>query len=351
MNFWSKKLLMAEKKEMTEYGFWANASSGNVYLSKDGKSWEPLNGSKFIFPSGNTCYGGGVFLFCGIPTLYSKDIPNVEELPSFDESNFFVNAIYKNGCFLAGSSVGSVQTGQTYRSTDGINYTSVLPNHGYQSLFYHNGVFSAFYHHFSILTTASTTSNTYYYSTDNGVSWTSATLPSSVGMSTHSASGNGKIVICPENTGNMYVSTMYYSEDGKTFNQISLPSQTGGSGISLAFGNGVFVMCSYSYCLYSYDGVIWNIISSLGDHKRVVFGNGKFIATSTNSSAAYYSTNGIDWKAYSLPTTFSGVVFKNGIFLACYGSVPYTSYYYSTDGIVWEQQNFPEAMALCGNIK
>jgi hypothetical protein len=76
--------------------------------------------------------------------------------------------------------------------------------------------------------------------------------------------------------------------------------------------------------------------TSYGTFNNVAFGNGVFLATSsdTSSSYVYNSTDGISWAVISNNAPkFASLVFSNGTFVAIDGST--AKVYTSTDGITW----------------
>ena len=78
----------------------------------------------------------------------------------------------------------------------------------------------------------------------------------------------------------------------------------------------------------------------------MAFGNGVFVAMSTNSTATMVSRNGADWVAGAVPlqTFFNGIAFGAGLFVA----VGDTRIYTSPDGITWTARTNPTGNQLRG---
>ena len=134
--------------------------------------------------------------------------------------------------------------------------------------------------------------------------------------------------------------TIMTSPDGVTWTSLS-------SGIStfygIAFGNGIFVAVSTNYSWCSTDGSIWTTGSFRGGWAGggITFGNNIFVAVGINGSIQT-TNDGITWTAQTAPgitySTFTGVTYGNNIFVAvCYDGDTITS----SDGITWTERILP----------
>jgi hypothetical protein len=98
------------------------------------------------------------------------------------------------------------------------------------------------------------------------------------------------------------------SSDGQTWSQITLPSSIT-TWTSIAYGNFYWIAVGktaggVSYAAYSnYNGIGWRLsqLPSSDNWSKIVYGNGVFVAISTNNTNAAYSTNfGRTWTASTL---------------------------------------------------
>ena len=121
--------------------------------------------------------------------------------------------------------------------------------------------------------------------------------------------------------------------------------------ISVCYGNGKFIAISSNngsssnvngkYFAYSTDGITWTegtISSTSRDWYSVCYGNGKFVTVARNSNYFAYSTDGITWTEGTISSTsriWYSVCYGNDKYVA----VAYNSNYfaYSTDGINWTE--------------
>lgn len=112
----------------------------------------------------------------------------------------------------------------------------------------------------------------------------------------------------------------------------------------MSFGNGVFVMLESSepYIMYSSDGITWHPADTSALTQTyfvsLAFGNGKFVATSNQGTAAV-SENGINWTEHVITTTGTykshRLCFDGQKFVAIPGW--YQKFYTSVDGATWVQ--------------
>ena len=150
--------------------------------------------------------------------------------------------------------------------------------------------------------------------------------------------------------GDVYINTPVAKLTALTWtaSPAGLPSPAG-CWIATAFGNGVFVAISSDSktAAYSTDGENWKETSMPSNFNwiSVTYGNGMFVAIAYTwsgipGSAAAYSTDGINWKESpcSMPASafWGSVAYGDGKFVAIgYGAANGQAAAYSTDGINW----------------
>jgi surface protein len=236
---------------------------------------------------------------------------------------------YGNGRFVA---VASYSTKAAY-SDDGITWTeTTLPSSvNWYSVTYGNGRFVA--------VASNSTASAY---SDDGITWNAATLPSSTNWYSVTC-GNGRFVAVA-NTSDKTA----YSDDGINWIEVTMPSSA--IWYSVTYGNGRFVAVASNStkAAYSDDGITWNAatLSSSASWQSVTYGNGRFVVVAQNSTKAAYSDDGINWTETTLPSSayWQSVTYGNGRFVAAaYNS---TKVAYSTDGVTWYDYYDGENMAI-----
>ena len=85
---------------------------------------------------------------------------------------------------------------------------------------------------------------------------------------------------------------------------------------SVTYGNGLFVAVSTNISIYSADGVLWVPVTTPGSWNSVTFGNGYFVAV--GPSCQMYSTDGKTWNILGSPVagTWLSVTYGQGSFIA-----------------------------------
>ena len=133
------------------------------------------------------------------------------------------------------------------------------------------------------------------------------------------AYGIGKFVVVPQGG-----DTVYYSEDGLTWSNDTLPASSSFGWKGVTFGNGKFVAVddNSNNGAYSLDGINWSAMtigspdgSTVGNWQNVSYGQGLFMATTYNAGAQDFgfvatSENGIYWEIKGLPEAGSGAGYK-----------------------------------------
>lgn len=152
--------------------------------------------------------------------------------------------------------------------------------------------------------------------------------------------GNGRYVAIMNNA-----ATAIYSDDGKTWQKTSLPSD--GTWYDICYGNGKFVAVggdsNTGIAAYSDDGVTWAAATlSNAAWYSVIYADGKFVAVATDADKAAYSVDGITWIDSTLPisTKWYDIAYGNGKFVVVASDTKASvAFAYSTDGINWQIGN------------
>lgn len=188
----------------------------------------------------------------------------------------------------------------------------------------------------SILVLFSTTANTtYYYSTNDGVTWSSTATPTSgAGLRVMS---NGTRIVAVQTSS---ASTAYYSVDGINWTSTAMPSAANWSACDA--GGGMFVAASSAAgtaAAYSMDGITWTASTKpSGTVGNALFMFGKFYFFVNGSSATVYTTvNGITWSTETLSTAinFSRGVYSSTISAAFVTQGASANCWESFDGTNW----------------
>ena len=115
---------------------------------------------------------------------------------------------------------------------------------------------------------------------------------------------------------------------------VELPGDTWNS---VTYGDGKFVaVTDGTGAAYSSDGITWTKTTIIHSQwHSVTYGDGKFVAV-TNGTYAAYSSDGITWTKTTMPTsaTWKSVTYGDGKFVAVTDNKG-TDAAYSSDGITW----------------
>lgn len=199
---------------------------------------------------------------------------------------------YVGGVFMAFASGG-----QAARSANGITWTAMtMPTTAeWRDVTYGEGKWVA-------VATGGTVAAT---STD-GVTWSSATLPEGAEWNAVEY-GRGKFVavaLSDSSTG----TAVAYSDNGTSWTATTIPQ----GAISLAYGNGRFVALAGGYSgadevSVSYDGITWTeyTMPEQADWRRVVYGQGLFMACGLNQNSVAISLDGITWTSQGITVSAS----------------------------------------------
>ena len=174
---------------------------------------------------------------------------------------------------------------------------------------------------------------------EDGITWTATTLPSTTVDCNSVTYGNGKFVAVASGS-----DKAAYSEDGITWTAATLHGSRDWK--SVTYGNGKFVAMAYdsNFAAYSEDGITWTdfVLPNIATKWiSITYGNGKFVAVVNNSSIAAYSEDGITWTETTLPSSanWQSVTYGNDKFVAITNSETAA---YSEDGITWTKITIPD---------
>ena len=142
----------------------------------------------------------------------------------------------------------------------------------------------------------------------------------------------------------------YSTDDGATWNTMTLPSTA--NWVSIAFsGTRFMAISSVGNIAVSTNGTTWSALANLpvtsGTWKSLVYGLNKWVAVSTGADTSAYSTdNGANWSPTTLPssTKWTSVAYGNSRFVAVAGiDSALTTAAYSLDGITWSSSTLPSS--------
>lgn len=307
--------------------------AGQVALRGKIKPFQPPTGWKetsLPFDASAIAFGGGKFVVVGDNTnkfAYSTNGITWTTTTDFNSAwRPFTAITYGDGKFVAIAESDYDDTlkervSVTAYSTDGINWTlGKLPFAGnWRAITYGNGKFVA------VCRSRSDGKGTpdAAYSMD-GVNWTETTVGEAGDNLEAVAYGNGKFVTFGYIAGNNGDRTGYYSTDGINWNTMTLPYvPVSKQYTDITFGNGKFVAMTSekSYCVYSTNGIDWTKITmpSSQSWHAVTYGNDKFVAVAdSGADVCAYSTDGINWTEMSMIKAghWRDIAYGNGKFVA-----------------------------------
>lgn len=265
-------------------------------------------------------------------TVYRIEPKVTFSFPGFSSTSITVPSLAWGNSVWTGSAFVAVPSSSdtTIRSTDGITWTSggILPTSTAWFALESGQIGATTY----TVTVRSATSTQAAYSTDSGVSWFSATMPTSSPWRAI-AYGNSRFIAICFNSVDTAVST-----NGTTWSAgTALPSAIPWT--SIAYGNDTWVAVAYGTQAASStdNGSTWTLrtLPSSVNWFSVAYGNGRFVAVSNGSSVSAYSFDGITWIASTMPASISWntVKYGQGVFLAIASSSSTVAY--SNNGYEW----------------
>jgi hypothetical protein len=242
---------------------------------------------------------------------------------------------YKSGIFVAIG--GSSDSNVAQSSTDGITWTArTMPlSLRWQSIATDDSRFVVTPRHQG--PPNNTTAIAY---SDNGTTWTQASVPSArwygIGY------GNGLWVITPlasdtNSSTNIYAT----STNGTSWTERTISRQVARKNV--AYGNAIWVMGGgSSYYWTSTNGTSWTERTwTVTSEEGLAFVNGQFIAPPNGSTAYWTSTNGTSWTQRTGPASGYGRVGGDGTTIKLVTDVSSNFAYSSTDGITWTAELLP----------
>ena len=177
----------------------------------------------------------------------------------------------------------------------------------------------------------------------DGLEWDQTILPISRVWSSI-AYGNKYWVIISSGSSVAGSTVLYSNSNIATWKSTSLP--TAGTELSpvtwskVVYGNGRFIAITSDSNVSAYStnfGATWTAGGALSGTawSDLAYGNGRFVAITSNGTVAAHSTNGLSWASAVLPTntTWSSVAYGNGRFVAVASTTGKAAY--SLDGITW----------------
>jgi hypothetical protein len=136
-----------------------------------------------------------------------------------------------------------------------------------------------------------------------------------------------------------------YSADGITWTATSM--NTSATWVDVCFGEGRFVAISSDSTTVriSNDGENWDTTGTLPTtgFTAIAYGMGLYVAVKSGSTTAASSTDGVTWTSRTLPSSsaWNSVAFGNGIFVAISNTSSSTVAAYSINGTSWTALTLP----------
>lgn len=190
---------------------------------------------------------------------------------------------------------------------------------------------------------AARTSSTTYYTSSNGITWTSRTAPTGVEYAVVGTASNGSGYI------RAYTGNSHYSADGVNWSYCNPPTSSYANTIFSVNGYWVFWDDNGGNIMYGTTGTSgWTTsaptIGNFTGQSNLVYGNGKYVFARNNagsSNLSVWATTGLSTAATSSsPAGNSAVAFGKGIFVTGTGAYNNT-YSTSTDAVSWTSRTMP----------
>lgn len=236
-----------------------------------------------------------------------------------DPSNVWCAIVcYNNRFVMVGRNTVSGASCAAY-SDDGINFTmGSIPGEAlYNGITCNNG--------FYVAVGSDLAGNSYNAYSSDGVNFNSTTMSTGSIPIVYSAitSYNGHYVSCGRNPTNGQNTAAFYSDNGTSFAQCTVPYLANWNGV--AYSNGVYIIVGNTnmgqgVIIRSTDGVSFSQGQSFASsYYGVSAHNDYFISVGgVGAAVVSYSTNGgITWNNGSIPAMYkaNGVVFANGLWI------------------------------------
>jgi len=314
-----------------------------LYANGAGTTKFTIGSDNYLVSAGSTvgtsAYTGSKSVTIAIPITGTPSFfGGANSLPN--SSSTYYAATYGNGYFLAGPYNSTV----TAYSTNAITWnSSTFPNaQGTKGMAY--GLIGATNYYIGV-----GANGTGAYST-NATTWTSFSFP---GTDNYAAVcfGNNKFVAVPNGSANAS-----YSTNGASWTNSTLPV-SGQSWLGVTYGNGYYVaVASNLNAAYSTNGTTWTASTIPGTNDQyysIAYGligsTNYFVAVGGSNLGVYSINNGSSWTSLTMPSSannWSAITFGNGYFIAVSSNTTNTAY--STNGTSWTlgaTQNAANAIA------
>jgi len=165
---------------------------------------------------------------------------------------------------------------------------------------------------------------------EDAINWTRVNNPSTANAPYFIAYGNNTWVATLNSTGTELI---YSTNNGNSWSTATIPYA---STPTLVFGNGIFVLGSPQYTGISTNGINWSTYTPSYFPDRFI--NGFFY------SQTHRSPDGYNWQALNIPTTNNAISYGNGLYFAPqYNSA---NYYFSYDGVNFSTTTIGNAVHL-----
>lgn len=296
---------------------------GGIYFSTNAQNWVP----HFLSPDycfNAIVYGGTNFIATGTNGII---------LSSSDTTNWTAcetgnlsglrSVVYADNEFVAVGQNGTIKT-----STDGSVWLPQISGttNPIFSITYGNGTFVA------------VGANGLVLLSEDGMHWTNQTSGSAWGLSL--AYGNG--IFVANFSGTLFTSS----------NAVNWSARTNIGADTVGFVGSQFMACAPNAQIYtSTDGVIWTFQNAPRNILRtwtVAYGNGLYALAGYPASSVMTSTDGVNWTnqpSHFSGNSISGMIFVNGSFVAAADNGVMIT---STNGVDWVPQQTPASKALFG---
>jgi hypothetical protein len=268
-------------------------------------------------------------------------------------ANRIVSITYGNGLFVAVLFEGTTP-GKVITSPDGINWTF---RQAVGAINWHTVVYgipsTGTYAGQGLFVALSWGGTPGLMTSPDGINWTVRNTTNVDGKYFQVVLyGNGTFIGINQNSGSGAgtTNTFVYSRDGITWSISNINAIAAVNyWYASTYGNGYFLtigLFATTPRLYrSADGITWSsgtlpIDASLN---TMAFGNGVFVALSSNSNICMVSSNGLNWSVYLTPVIqyWQGMAFGNGLFVAVSATTSANVSIVSPDGINWTVKPTP----------
>ena len=280
--------------------FIAADDRGDVFTSPDGLTWT-TTGSVSTNVLSRIAYGSGRFVaFSTSGNLLSSENGSVWTVRA-SATNVFQDIIFANGLFVI------VGTDRTMTSADGINWSAnmgalpVVPFTPAAAVAYGNGLFAVVRNSSAI------------YTSPDGVAWTTRQPNSGYLWGTAISYGNGYFLVSGvwSFAGQLRPRMWAFTNDS---NAVALPDVSLRSWNQFLFDGSKFIGTYFTNIYTTVDGTNWPAANTPfpAGVRRMVYGNGVYLAISYSSTPLLRSLNGTDWTAVSIASpdrifsTFAG---------------------------------------------